>query len=234
VPSEPLGDDRRDVLRFVLQSSAGTGVVSLRTTLALPLLGAVTSAAQAGLFKVAQAPQTGMATLSAPLRMILVTEQTRDWERGSHQAVLRGVRRYTLGAAVLMLVVVPVGWWLMPDLVRWIYGPRYAGAVDASRLILVASAVLFLVGWSKSLPIAVGRPQLRIWTHGVETIVLLPLVVGFGAVWGATGAGAAVLAASVVFAFAWAVLFTRISGDASVTVTAPVAIVEPPTEAFAP
>jgi O-antigen/teichoic acid export membrane protein len=234
VPGEPLGEDRRDVFRFVLQSSAGSGVVSLRTTLALPLLGAVTSTAQAGLFKVAQAPQTGMATLSAPLRMILVTEQTRDWERGSHQAVLRGVRRYTLGAAALMLVVMPVGWWLMPDLVRWIYGSRYAGAVDASRLILVASAVLFLVGWSKSLPIAVGRPKLRIWTHGVETLVLLPLVVGLGAAWGATGAGAAVLAASIAFALAWAVLFLRISGDASITVTAPVAIVEPPTKAFAP
>ena len=74
-----------------------------------------------------------MATLSAPARMILVTEQTRDWERGSRQAVIRGVRRYTLGAAALMVVVVPLLWWLMPDLVRWIYKPRNLGAVDAAR-----------------------------------------------------------------------------------------------------
>jgi O-antigen/teichoic acid export membrane protein len=218
VASEPLGDDRKDILRFVLQSSAGTGVVSLRTTLTLPLLGAVTSPAQAGFFKVAQAPQTGMATLSAPARMILVTEQTRDWERGSRDAVMRGVRRYTLGGGALMLVIVPLLWWLMPDLVRWIYKPRNLGAVDAARLILVASAVQFLVGWSKSLPIAVGRPKLRIWTHGIETLVLLPLVGALGYIWGATGAGAGVLVSSVVFALTWAVLFMRIARDASVSI----------------
>jgi O-antigen/teichoic acid export membrane protein len=215
VPSEPLGDDRKDILGFVLQSTAGTGIVSLRTTLAVPLLSAVTSVVQAGLFRIAQAPQTGMATLSAPARMILVTEQTRDWERGSRDLVIRGVRRYTLVAAALMLVVVPVLWWFMPDLVRVIYKPRNLGAVNAARLILVASAVQFLVGWSKSLPIAVGRPKLRIWTHGIETIVLLPLVGVLGYYWGATGAGAAVLASSVVFALTWAVLFTRIARNAS-------------------
>jgi O-antigen/teichoic acid export membrane protein len=224
VASEPLGDDRKDILRFVLQSSAGTGIVSLRTTLAVPLLGAVTSVVQAGLFKIAQAPQTGMATLSAPARMILVTEQTRDWERGSRDLVIRGVRRYTLAAAALMIVAVPLLWWKMPDLVRVIYKPRNVGAVNAARLILVASAVQFLVGWSKSLPIAVGRPKLRIWTHGIETIVLLPLVGVLGWYWGATGAGAAVLASSVVFALTWGVLFLRIARDASLPLGAEPAV----------
>jgi O-antigen/teichoic acid export membrane protein len=218
VASEPLGDDRKEIVRFVLQSSAGTGVVSLRTTLALPLLGAVTSPVQAAFFRVAQAPQTAMATLSAPVRMILVTEQTRDWERGSRDVVIRGVRRYSAAAAALMAVVVPVGWWLMPDLVRWLFTSRNLHAVDAARLILVASAVQFLVGWSKSLPIAVGRPKLRIWTHGIETLVLLPLVGALGYLWGATGAAAAVLASSAVFALTWAVLFARIARDASLPI----------------
>jgi O-antigen/teichoic acid export membrane protein len=224
VPSERLGDDRRDIFRFVLQSTAGTGVVSLRTTLVLPLLGAVTSPAQAGFFKVAQAPQTGLATLSAPVRMILVTEQTRDWERGSRDVVIRGVRRYTLGAAALMVVVAPVLWWFMPDLVRVIYKPRNLGAVNAARLILVASAVQFLVGWSKSIPIAVGRPKLRIWTHGIETLVLLPLAGVLGYEWGATGAGAAVLVSSIVFAITWGVLFARIARDAALPIGAEPAV----------
>jgi len=234
---EPLGPDRREIRAFFLQSSAATGVVALRTAFVVPLLTAVTSTVQSALFRVAQAPQTAMATLSAPLRMILVTEQTRDWERGSHEAVLRGVRRYSAGAAALMAVVVPLGWWLMPDLVRWIFGARYLGAVDAARLILAASAVLFLVGWSKSLPVALGRPALRVWTHGIETVVLLPLVVVLGRVWGATGAAAAVLAASGAFALAWAVLFARIGRDTAVEVVAddvPIAVVEPPAEALAP
>ena len=38
-----------------------------------------------------------------------------------------------------------------------------------------------------------GRPELRIVTHGIETIVLIPLVLVFGSIWDATGAAAAVL-----------------------------------------
>jgi O-antigen/teichoic acid export membrane protein len=211
--SEPLGDDRREIFSFILQSSGATGIVALRTSLTVPLLGAVTTPTQAGFFKVAQTPQQGLQTLSAPVRMILVTEQTRDWERGSRRAVLAGVRRYTLGAAVLMLVATPVLVWFMPDIVRLVFKPKNLGAVDAARLILVAGALQFLVGWSKSLPIAVGRPNLRIWTHLVETIVLLPLVAAFGVLWGATGAAAGVLVSSAAFVLAWAVLFLRISRD---------------------
>jgi Na+-driven multidrug efflux pump len=55
--------------------------------------------------------------------------------------------------------------------------------------------------------------------------VLLPLVVAFGALWGATGAAVAVLVSSVVFALAWAVLFLRISRS-----SLSLGIVEPPAE----
>jgi O-antigen/teichoic acid export membrane protein len=75
----PLGEDRREIGSFVGQSSVATGVLSLRGGLAPLLLGAVTSTAQVGFFRVAQAPQSGFLALSAPARMVLLTEQTRDW-----------------------------------------------------------------------------------------------------------------------------------------------------------
>ena len=37
--------------------------------------------------------------MSAPARLILLTEQTRDWERGTRDAVFAGIRRYMLGMA---------------------------------------------------------------------------------------------------------------------------------------
>ena len=46
--------------------------------------------------------------------------------------------------------------------------------------------------------------------HGVETLVLIPLVVVLGAAWGATGAAGAVLASTVVFIAFWTGLFLRI------------------------
>jgi O-antigen/teichoic acid export membrane protein len=58
--------------------------------------------------------------------------------------------------------------------------------------------------------VSIGRPALRIWTHGVELLVLIPLVAVLGAEWGATGAAIAVLASSVAFCLYWTFLFLRI------------------------
>jgi O-antigen/teichoic acid export membrane protein len=209
-PAEPLGDDRRSIVSFVLQSSAATGVLSLRGGLAPLLLGAVKGTAQVGLFKVAQSPQSGLQALSAPARMVLLTEQTREWERGRQASVLAGVRRYTLVAFGLSVVVVPPLYWALPFLIRHINGPEYVSAASAGRVLLLAAAVQLVVGWTKSFPVTIGKPQLRVWTHGVETIVVLPLVVVLGALWGATGAALAVLSGMCVFAVMWAVIFLRI------------------------
>src|SRR5581483_4331124 len=101
----------------------------------------------------------------------------------------------------------------MSPIVRLLFQSKNLGAVDAARIIVAAGAVQFVVGWSKSFAVTVGRPNLRIWTHGIETVVLLPLAIAFGWLWGASGAAAAVLASSVVFALAWAVLYERIKRE---------------------
>ena len=206
----PLAEDVPGIKSFVLQSSIATGVISFRTTLVPVLLGVVAGPTQVGLFRIAQSPQTGLAAASSPARLVLLTEQTRDWEGGHHISVLDGVRKYTLGAAALMIVAVPVFFFAMPWLVEVVFGAEYAGAVDAARIILLAAAIQFAIGWTKSLPVTIGRPRLRIVTHGVETLVVIPLVVVLGAEWGATGAAVAVLVATVVFACAWAIALTRI------------------------
>jgi len=211
--SVPLGDQRREIATFVAQSSAATGVISLRGGLAPLLLAGVTSTTQTGLFKIAQAPQSGFQALSAPARMVLLTEQTREWERGRQSAVLMQVRRYSAIAAVLCVVAVPPLYWAVPHLITLVYGARYAGASNAARLFLLTAAVQLVVGWTKSFPVTIGRPKLRIWTHGAETLVVLPLVIVFGARWGATGAAGAFLAGMVVFALLWAAIFVRIRPD---------------------
>jgi O-antigen/teichoic acid export membrane protein len=205
-----LGEHRAEIVRFVLQSSVGTGLVSLRGWIAPLLLGVVSDVRQVGLFRAAQAPQQGFAALSSPVRLILLTEQTRDWERGRPEQVLSGVRRYSLGAAALMAVAVPVFWLLMPTLVRVVIGSDYEGATNAARVILLAAAVQLVYGWTKSLPVTIGRPGLRIIAHAVETAVLVPLLVVLGDRWGATGAAGAVLASTIAFALVWTFLVLRL------------------------
>ena len=211
-----LGPHRRGILRFILSSSFATGVVSLRGTLSPMLLGAVTDPRQVGYFRIAQSPQNGFASLSAPVRLVLLTEQTRDWSQGAFDAVFQGLRRYMIGAALLMVVVVPPLYVFMPDLVHIVFYPGENGAheaaavANAARLILIAGALQVIWGWTKSFPVSIGRPGLRVIAHGVESVVLIPLVVVFGIAWGATGAGGAVLASTVVFCALWTVLLVRI------------------------
>jgi hypothetical protein len=78
-----------------------------------------------------------------------------------------------------------------------------------------------VVGWTKSFPVTIGRPGLRTFAHGIESATLVPLVLVFGAAWGATGAAGAVLAASAVFVAVWTVLYARIKRTSSVEVDVP-------------
>ncbi len=211
-PEEPLTRDRAEIIRFVGQSSAATAMVSARTALAPLLLGVVAGPTQVGFLRVAQAPQSGFSAASSPVRLILLTEQTRDWEHGRHTDVLRGITRYMLGAGVIALVSVPIFLWAMPWLIEVFFTDQYLPAVDAARIILVAAAIQLVLGWTKSFPTTIGRPGLRIVAHGVETLVLLPLVVVLGSSDGVTGAAVAILASTLAFAATWGVLLARVRG----------------------
>jgi O-antigen/teichoic acid export membrane protein len=209
-PERELGEDAPQIRSFVLQSTVATGVVSFRTTLVPLVLGIVSRPVDVGLFRIAQTPQSGLAAVSSPARLVLLTEQTRDWEHGRKSSVLAGIRKYSLGAGALMVVAVPVFFFAMPWLVDTVFGAKYDGAVDAARIGLAAAAVQFVIGWTKSLPVTVGRPQLRIVTHGLEALVVIPLVAVLGYEWGVTGAAVAVLVSTLVFAGAWAVALARL------------------------
>ena len=209
----PLASERREIVSFVVHSSVATGVISLRAALTPVLLGVVAGTTQVGYLRVAMAPQSGFAAASAPVRLVLLTEQTRDWEHGRAASVLRGVRRYSLGAAAVAVVSLPIFLLAMPWLVRVVFGSEFLPAVDAARIVLVAAAILLVLGWTKSFPVTIGRPRLRIITHGLETIVLLPLVLILGDRWGVTGAAVAILVSTLVFAAAWVVVLGRIRAE---------------------
>jgi O-antigen/teichoic acid export membrane protein len=215
-PQVPLGDDVPGIRSFVIQSSLATGMVSARTTLAPLVLGLVAGPTQVGLLRIAQAPQSGFAAASSPVRLILLTEQTRDWEHGREGRVFDGLRRYMSGAAVVALVSVPVFLLAMPWLVEVVFGEEYLGAVDAARIVLLAAAVQLVLGWTKSFPTTIGRPGLRVLSHGVETLVLLPLTALLGARWGVTGAAVAILLSTIAYALVWVVLLHRLRRDRAV------------------
>jgi O-antigen/teichoic acid export membrane protein len=227
--SVPLGEERRDIRSFVWQSTVATAVISLTAPLSLLVLGRVASTRQVAFFRAAMSPQQAFAVVSAPARLILLTEQTRDWERGTRQAVFAGIRRYMLGMAVVAAVILPPLLVFTPELAKLLFSAKNVGAVDATRIMILAGALRMVYGWTKSFPVSIGRPALRIWTHGLEMVVLVPLAGVLGAEWGATGAAGAVLASSIVFCLAWTFLFIRIQREPGSAATA-----GPPLEAAVP
>jgi O-antigen/teichoic acid export membrane protein len=211
---EGLADDVRPLRAFVLQSTVASSLVSARATLGTMLLPTVTQIVQTAYFRNAQAPATGFSALSAPARMVLLTEQTRDFEGGRHAQMYAMLRRYIAGTTLLMIVAVPLLWWSMPFLLGVAYGPDFrAHASDAARLVLLAAALQLIWGWTKSFPVSIGRPGLRIVAQAVEIAVFVPLLLVLGARWGAEGGAGAMLASTAVFCALWTVLLARLRNE---------------------
>jgi O-antigen/teichoic acid export membrane protein len=221
-PSERLGEDAAGLRRFVASSTASSSLLSARTTLGTALVPTVAPIEQAAFFRNAQAPATGLAALSAPARLDLFTEQTRDFEAGRHEQMYAMLRRYIAGTTLLMLVVVPVLWWLMPALMGLAYGHEFrVHATDAARLVLVAAALQLIWGWTKSFPVSIGRPGLRLVAQSVEIAVFVPLLLLLASRWGATGGAAAVVVSTAVFCALWAVLLVRLRSRGAVAEALP-------------
>jgi O-antigen/teichoic acid export membrane protein len=209
--AEPLGEDVGGLKRFLVSSTLASSLESARSWLGASLIPTVAPIVQAGYFRNAQAPATGFSALSGPVRLVMLTEQTRDFEAGRHDRVFAMLRRYVVGTALLMLVAVPVLWWLMPSLVGLAYGHVFrVHATDAARLVLIAAALRLVWGWTKPFPVSIGRPGLRVWIQGIEIAVFVPLLLVFADRWGATGAAGAMLVSTVVFCAVWAVVLLRL------------------------
>ena len=160
VAAEPIAEDRPALRRFVLSSSIASSLDSARGTLGTSLVPTVAPIVQAGYFSSAQSPATGFAALSGPVRLVMLTEQTRDFEAGRHDRVFGMLRRYIQVTVLLMLVAVPVLWWLMPFLIGITYGHAFrVHATNAARLVLLVAALRLAWGWTKSFPVSIGRPE---------------------------------------------------------------------------
>lgn len=207
---EPLADDARVLRGFVFHSTIGSSLVSLRSTLPMNLVGGIMSKPAAADFRVAQAPQTALASLAGPGRLILLSEQSRHFEAGRVDLVYAMVRRYMLLSALPLVVVVPAGWVLMPWLLEHVLKPEYRSAAGAARLIMLTGAIQILWGWTRPFAIAIGRPGVRALTYLVEIGVLVPGVLLLGWRWGSAGAAGGVLAGSVAFAVVWTLLLVRL------------------------
>jgi O-antigen/teichoic acid export membrane protein len=220
--AEPIGSDVPELRRFVIHSSIASSLVSGRAALGTALMPVVAPLVQAGYFRVAQAPATGFAALSSPARLVLLTEQTRDFEAGNYGRMYSMLRRYITLTTIAMVVAVPVLWVAMPWIVGLVYGHEYRlHATTAARLVLLAAALQFVWGWTKSFPVSVGRPGLRVVAQAFEIVAFVPLLLVLGHRYGASGGAGAMLASTALFCALWVVLLARIRSSGPAVDRAP-------------
>jgi O-antigen/teichoic acid export membrane protein len=185
-----------------MHASVTSSVFAARGALIPLVLGRVGGAAAAGYFAVAQLPITMASVISAPLRIVLVGTQGRLWAEGKIDVLRRGLRAYTLAALGAGVPGAVAGWYLLPWIVPALYSSRFRPAVTPARILLIAAGALLLVGWLKTLPAAVGRPHIRTWLALGELVVTMSLVAALSHR-GASGAAAALSAATVLAAVVW-------------------------------
>jgi O-antigen/teichoic acid export membrane protein len=76
--------------------------------------------------------------------------------------------------------------------------------------VLLVAALRLIWGWTKSFPVSIGRPGLRVVVQSIEIAVFVPLLLVFGSNWGATGAAGAMLVSTAVFCAVWSFLLVRL------------------------
>ena len=124
------------------------------------------------LLRVAGAPGRMLVSLSSPVAALVFPRLSTLAAAGNRAAVRRLTRNATrvlLPMAVLAVVAsVP----LMGPVLRAVYGEQYEASAALAILFVVAAAVRVPVIWAKVLPLAVGRPALRVVSVAVESIAL--------------------------------------------------------------
>jgi len=129
-----------------------------------------------------------------------------------------GLRRgFTRAFALTVAAVVPISVLiavLAPELVDFVYGSKWSGAIDVLRLLAILGGVRAVLDLSSDLLIAVGRARWTLVIHGGWLVLLVPGLVGGAKLAGIEGVGAAHLAVALVAVLPIYVVALRRSGMA--------------------
>jgi len=201
------GHDR--IWRFSIISNFHSSLQLVTGHMATFLVGFVAGPAAAGLYKVGKDVAT---TLTKPAELLNHSIYPEFAKLGSQNSwgefprlILRGGALSGGAGLVLLTICIFAG----EAFLKLMFGPDFAAAYGVLTL-LVAAATLTVAGFSMDPALfAMGRPGIPLQVNIVSVFgVFLPLIFVLGKSYGATGAGLAALASSVIVFTAMAVFTT--------------------------
>jgi O-antigen/teichoic acid export membrane protein len=186
----------KKLIRFGFHTSITTSVAAASGALIPVILGRLAGPTAVGEFRVGMFPVFLSDSASGPIRLVLFPEQARLSAVGDLAQLRRAIRGHTLAALALSLPFAVVGWFALPWLLPLLFSEQFDEAVLPARILLLAAVVRFSGAWFKTLPAALGRPELRTALAVLELVVMISLLIVLGGQ-GSEGAAIAVTAASV-------------------------------------
>jgi O-antigen/teichoic acid export membrane protein len=194
VSSRVLRVPIRELIRFGFHTSVTTSVAAASGALVPVLLGRLAGPTAVGLFRAGMFPVFVADNASGPIRIVLYPEQARLSAQGDHAQLRQAIRKHTLAA---FAVSVPVaGWFALPWLLPLLYSDAFDDAVLPARVMLIAAVARFSGAWFKTLPPALGKPELRTALSLFELALMISLLIVLGGQ-GADGAAIAFAVTSV-------------------------------------
>jgi len=187
----------RELIRFGFHTSITTSVAAASGALVPVLLGRLAGPTAVGLFRVSMFPVFVADSASGPIRIVLYPEQARLSAVGDHAQLRQAIRNHTLAALAVSLPVAVAGWFALPWLLPLLYSDTFDDAVLPARIMLIAAVARFSGAWFKTLPAALGKPELRTALALFELALMILLLIVLGGQ-GSDGAAIAFAATSVV------------------------------------
>jgi O-antigen/teichoic acid export membrane protein len=173
---EPLGAVRSEVLRFTLASTVPVIlylVVLQRSEFFF--LERFSSDAQIALYSIAFSATAALIAIPAAIGAVLTPSVATLVGGGEFERIRRGYSRVLRLGLLFALPVAAAGLALGPDLLRLVYGRRYAGAGDVFLIVVAALPLVPLSGASGSLLTGYGRVRALIVISSIAAVTDLAL-----------------------------------------------------------
>jgi lipopolysaccharide exporter len=186
----------RELVRFGFHTSLTTSVAAATGALVPIVLGRLAGPTAVGIFKVAMFPLALLGSASGPIRLVLYPEQARLSAEGDLAQIRRSIRVHMLAAFAVSAPFAVIAWFVLPWLLPLIYSDQFDDAVQPARILLLAAVAQLCTSWFKTLPAALGQPQLRTALTLLEFGLMIVLLVLLGSR-GSEGAAVALSVTSV-------------------------------------
>jgi O-antigen/teichoic acid export membrane protein len=212
-PPEPAAfEDLPGITGFAVKSSLSSSALIGTDRLPLTIIGVLGQPDTLAALRVAQSPARLTAMAFSPLPSVLYPVLTRDAVEGRPEAIRRRIVRWTAGVVPLVAAALVVAWFAVPFLVELLFGSEYEDAGTAAWFLTAAALLRGLVAWSKVLPLALGKPGVRLIVASLD-VVLIGAATWIAAESGGLDAiGAAQLGVAAVVVVAWAAVGAWLTG----------------------